>query len=188
VGTIVKNTEGERIALTCPEAPEAVFQDFGIGQLIDGQAHITLDPDLTINITVNEDHPLKVYITLEGDCKGVYVTNKSAEGFDVIELQGGKSNVPFSWQIVATRANEEFVMDDGSVQISDYSRRFPPAPGPLPAITMDKMTNPGVGANARRMDRIVSNSDTYHPTKSVQANILESVEEFVIEEVEEPNE
>jgi hypothetical protein len=134
VSTIVKNGSGDLITLTCPEAPEIVFQDFGIGQLQNGKAHITIDPDLAINITVSEQHPLKVYITPEGDCKGVYVTNKSASGFDVVELQGGTSDVHFSWQIVATRANEEYVIKDGTVEVSDYSRRFQPAPGPLESI------------------------------------------------------
>jgi len=131
VNTIVKNTNGELITLTCPEAPESLFQDYGIGQLVNGKAHITIDPDLAININVSPAHPLKVFITLEGDCKGVYVTNKSANGFDVIELQGGSASVPFSWQIVATRANEEYILKDGTTEISDYSHRFQAAPGPL---------------------------------------------------------
>lgn len=131
VSTIVKNINGEIVTLVCPEAPEALFQDYGIGQLVNGKAHITIDPDLAININVSSEHPLKVFITLEGDCKGVYVTNKSANGFDVIELQGGSASVPFSWQIVATRANEEYVTKDGTIETSDYSHRFQPAPGPL---------------------------------------------------------
>ncbi len=131
VSTIVKNTNGEIVTLVCPEAPESLFQDYGIGQLVNGKAHITIDPDLAININVSSEHPLKVFITLEGDCNGVYVTNKSADGFDVVELQGGMSTVPFSWQIVATRANEEYVTKDGKTEISDYSHRFQPAPGPL---------------------------------------------------------
>ncbi len=132
VQTIVTNREGERITLTCPEAPEMLFQDYGIGQLVDGKAHVEIDPDLAININVSEDHPLKVFVTPEGDCNGLYVTNKSANGFDVIELQGGSSNITFSWQIVATRANEIYYNEDGSIdEISDYSYRFAPAPPPL---------------------------------------------------------
>jgi hypothetical protein len=152
VSTIVKNTKGDLITLSCPEAPDVVFQDYGIGQLVDGKAHITIDPDLAININVSQDHPLKVYITPEGDCNGVYVTNKSQNGFDVIELQGGRSNVSFAWQIVATRANEEYMLKDGSKEISDYSTRFAPAPGPLeiseqPAKAVDilKSDQPGNG-------------------------------------------
>jgi hypothetical protein len=137
VSTIVKSTAGERITLTCPEAPETLFMDFGVGQLIDGRCHVEIDPDLAINILVDDDHPLKVYITPEGDCNGVYITNKSANGFDVIELMGGNSNISFSWQIVATRATEEYVREDGSVEVSIYTERFPPAPGPLEAVHHD---------------------------------------------------
>jgi hypothetical protein len=60
------------------------------------------------------------------------VTNKSANGFDVIELAGGKSNVSFSWHIVANRADEELESDSPqkgntkSKRISRYSDlRFP---------------------------------------------------------------
>jgi len=35
-----------------------------------------------------------MFIQLEGDCNRVYVSNKSSEGFDVIELQNGQSNTP----------------------------------------------------------------------------------------------
>jgi hypothetical protein len=44
---------------------------------------------------------------LEGDCNGVYVTEKSKQGFTVKELQNGNSNVSFSYQIVANRINRE---------------------------------------------------------------------------------
>jgi hypothetical protein len=49
---------------------------------------------------------MKILITPKGECNGVYVTNESANGFDVIELQHGTSNAAFSWFISATRANE----------------------------------------------------------------------------------
>jgi hypothetical protein len=126
--TIVKDVNDQNVIMFCPEAPEVLFQDYGIGQLINGKTHITLDPVLSKNIYVDESHPLKVFVTLEGDCNGIYITNKTAEGFDVIELQGGNSNVPFSWQVVATRANEEIVNKDGSTEITNYRKRFPPAP------------------------------------------------------------
>ncbi|MEE4260205.1 MAG: hypothetical protein V2I62_10620 [Bacteroidales bacterium] len=128
VSTIVKSVDNELITMTCPEAPEVLFQDFGIGRLSNGKAHISIDPNFSKNINVSESHPLKVFITLEGDCNGVYVTNKSALGFDVIELQNGRSNVSFSWQIVATRANDEIILKDGRIRVSDNSQRFQPAP------------------------------------------------------------
>lgn len=128
VNTTVKDTNGELVVLSCPEAPENFFQDYGQGKLENGKAHITLDPILTKNIVVDDTHPLRVFVQLEGDCKGVYVTNKTERGFDVIELSGGSSNVDFSWTITANRADE--VLEDGT--IARYSsERFAPAQGPL---------------------------------------------------------
>lgn len=132
VSTIVKNTAGERVNLYCPEAPEIYFQDYGEGQLVNGKAHIELDPDFAINVTINEKHPLRVFIQLEDDCYGVYVTNKTKTGFDVIELNGGKSNAKFMWTVTANRADE--VDENGNI-ISKYADvRFGPAPGPLESV------------------------------------------------------
>jgi len=82
---------------------------------------------------------MKVFVTLEGDCNGVYITNKTPEGFDVVELQGGTSNVSFSWQVVATRASEEFITKNG-VEVSDYSKRFPPGPERLEVVAKEVKT------------------------------------------------
>jgi len=113
VNTVVRNDEGQYVLLSAPEAPENLFQDLGSGRLVNGRAHITLDPTFSRNILVNERHPLRVFVQLRGDCNGVYVTNETAEGFDVVELRGGSSNVPFHWTVSANRANQEF--PDGTV-------------------------------------------------------------------------
>jgi len=128
VNTIVNDLEGNRVALSCPEAPENLFQDYGSGQLVNGRARIALDPILSKNIVVDAAHPLRVFVQLEGDCNGVYVTNKNAEGFDVVELMNGNSNTPFTWTVTANRADE--LLPDGTV--ARYSEeRFAPAPGPI---------------------------------------------------------
>jgi hypothetical protein len=127
VNTIVKDLNDKLVALSCPEAPENVFQDWGKGKLENGKTHITIDPTLAKNIAVNEKHDLRVFIQLEADCKGVFVTNKTQQGFDVVELDGGKSNAAFSYMLTANRADE--VLSDGSV--SKYAdERFATAPGP----------------------------------------------------------
>jgi len=132
--TIVKDDEGKRRLLFCTEAPEVLFQDFGAGQLKGGTTHIDLEKLLTRSIRVDEKHPLKVFIQLEGECNGVFVTNKSAKGFDVKELQGGKSDVPFTWQIVASRADET---DANGSTISYSDARFTVAPDPMKTIMPD---------------------------------------------------
>jgi hypothetical protein len=42
---------------------------------------------------------LLISIQLEGDCNGLYISKKTREGFEVKELQKGKSNVKFSWKV-----------------------------------------------------------------------------------------
>jgi hypothetical protein len=103
--TGVKDNQGQMRGLACVEATEILFQDYGTGQLVNGRIHIELDPLFAQFVLIDETHPLKVFIQLEGDCKGVYVTNKTATGFDVVELGGGNSNVSFSWNVIANRAN-----------------------------------------------------------------------------------
>ena len=134
VNTTVKDLEGKQVVLSCPEAPENLFQDFGQGQLLNGKAHITIDPIFSKNIVVNDRHPLRVFVQLKGDCNGVFVINETATGFDVVELKGGNSNVSFSYFITANRADE--ILSDGS--ISPYSsERFAPAMGPQKEIPLE---------------------------------------------------
>ncbi|MBA2610338.1 MAG: hypothetical protein H0U95_00100 [Bacteroidetes bacterium] len=126
VNTVVKDLNDKQVVLSAPEAPENLFQDFGQGQLVNGKVHITIDPIFTKNIIVNEKHPLRVFIQLKGDCNGVFVSNETATGFDVVELKGGATNTKFSYFITANRADE--VLSDGSV--SKYSdERFAPSMG-----------------------------------------------------------
>ena len=40
-----------------------------------------------------------IQIQAEGDCNGIFIAKKTAEGFEVKELQKGKSNVKFSWKL-----------------------------------------------------------------------------------------
>lgn len=131
VSTLVRDTENKTRVMFAPESPEVLFEDYGYGKLTEGRAHIELDPVLAANIAVTASRPLRVFIQLEGDCNGVYVTSKTATGFEVIELSNGTSNVPFSWHVVANRADEELTTTpqaDGTVtkRISHYADlRFP---------------------------------------------------------------
>jgi hypothetical protein len=133
VSTDVLGEEGLKDArlMFAPEAPEIFFMDYGRGQLVNGKAHVKLDPIFAKNIIVNDSFPLYVNIQLEGDCKGVYVTNKTNEGFDVIELQGGQSNVPFTYSITAHR--RDYINPETGELISKHQGvRFPLAPKPMP--------------------------------------------------------
>lgn len=126
VSTIVDDTKGGQAIMYAPEAPEVLFEDYGTGKLANGQAYINLDPIFAKNVTINDKHPLRVYVQLEGECKGVYVTEKTANGFLVKELGGGTSNVSFSYHVVANRADSY----KNGVMTSKYADlRFTPFEG-----------------------------------------------------------
>ncbi len=133
------NADKDRRIMFCPEAPEIFFQDHGSGKLVNGKIHIELDPIFAKNIVVNEKHPLRVYVQLEGDCKGVYVTNKTQTGFDVIELNGGNSNIEFSWFVNANRADYVNPVTNELISKSE-DVRFPIAPEALDMKTVEQIS------------------------------------------------
>ncbi len=138
--TIVEDLDRNKVTMFCTEAPEVLFQDFGKGKLINGKAVIELDPVFAKNVRIDDGHPLRVFVQLEDDCNGVYVTNKSPNGFDVIELNGGTSNTEFTWMVIANRADATFYSQDSTeTRVSNFSQlRFPPAPGPQKTMSLKR--------------------------------------------------
>lgn len=136
VSTVVEDTEGNSRILFAPEAPEILFEDYGVGKLVNGKAVITIDPIFAKNIVVNEKHPLKVFIQLEGDCNGVFVTDKSSTSFTVKELANGNSNTPFSWHIVANRIDRK--NNQGVIESKHEDVRFPLGPAKLKSLDYGK--------------------------------------------------
>jgi len=96
---------GRRVALFAVESPENWFEDFGSGRLVDGEALIVLDPRFTE--TVNTSANYHVFLTPNGECGGLYVAQKTPQGFRVRELGQGESNVSFDYRIVARRKGYE---------------------------------------------------------------------------------
>jgi hypothetical protein len=96
-----------RVALSAIESPQNWFEDFGSAQLVHGVAVVTLDP--TFLQTINAEMDYKVFPVPDGDCKGLYVTNKTATSFEVHELGGGASSVSFDYRITALRRKYENV-------------------------------------------------------------------------------
>ena len=99
----VKLQNGTQVKLFTEESTEIYFSDYGSGVLEGGRIHVELDPVFLQTVTIDQAHPMKVFVQLEDDCKGVYVSNKLSTGFDVIELQKGGSNAHFSYRVVCKR-------------------------------------------------------------------------------------
>jgi hypothetical protein len=95
------------VALSAIESPMNWFEDFGSAQLVNGVAVVPLDPEFIQ--TVNSELDYKVFPVPNGDCKGLYITHKTATSFEVRELGGGTSSVAFDYRITALRKKYENV-------------------------------------------------------------------------------
>ncbi len=89
------------------EGTQVWFVDQGRGQLEKGVATIHLDPIFLETVTIDEQHPMLVHITLTSDSQGVYVARQTSNSFTVRELQGGTSDATFNWQVNALRKGYE---------------------------------------------------------------------------------
>jgi hypothetical protein len=131
-------TDGPHRRLYCMESPECWFEDFGTAKLKGGRAVVKLDADFAKVIT----RDYRVFPTPEGDCRGLYVHRRSAASFEVRELQGGKSNVAFSYRIVGRRK------DFKAERFAKVAIPKAPKPPKLPAAPKVKErspTKPSVG-------------------------------------------
>jgi len=95
------------VSLYAMQAPENWFEDAGSGQLHNGAALVTLDAEYAQTVNTGMDY--HVFLTPDGDCKGLYVSQKSATSFEVHELGGGNSSIAFDYRIMAKRKGYENV-------------------------------------------------------------------------------
>jgi len=112
------------------QSPENWMEDFGSGELQKGVAVVTIDAAFAD--TVTGDASYHVFITPNGDSKGLYVINKTANSFEVRESSGGTSSLSFDYRIVAKRRGYEAqrltdVTERFKVEQAELQRRMPTA-------------------------------------------------------------
>src|SRR5207249_3969402 len=83
---------------------------------------VKLDADFTKVIT----RDYRVFLTPEGDCRGLYVRRKTAVSFEVRELMGGVSAVAFSYRVVGRRRDIT-----RHRRFAKIDTRLPPAAAPI---------------------------------------------------------
>jgi hypothetical protein len=121
-----------KVALSAIESPVNWFEDAGSARLINGAAVVGLDSDFVQ--TVNTEMEYNVFLTPYGDCKGLYVSNRTATSFEVHEQGGGAASVPFGYRIMALRKNYE------NIRMEDHTH------DPDPAKLMKAMNKVGSSA------------------------------------------
>ena len=124
-----------KVAMSAIEAPQNWFEDAGSAKLTNGSAIVPLDPDYMQ--TVNTEKEYQVFLTPYGDCKGLYVTNRTARSFEVHELGGGTASLSFGFRIMALRKKYETVRfadhtndPDPIKRAKELEKNKSPAPSP----------------------------------------------------------
>jgi hypothetical protein len=97
---LVQDDAGSLRRMYSMESPESWFEDFGSGQLRAGAATVELPGDFAQFVRTDAYH---IFLTPEGDSRGLYVSSKTSAAFVVREQQGGSSDIGFGYRLVARR-------------------------------------------------------------------------------------
>lgn len=100
VGCIKIKTSG-RSDVTGYESAGTVptIDDFGKAEVVGGSGYVHIASDFGRAIDPRSEY--LVFLTPEGDSRGLYVTGKSAAGFTIRESQGGRASLSVEYRIVA---------------------------------------------------------------------------------------
>lgn len=96
----VPHPDGSHRLLYCLESPESWFEDFGEAKLVKGKAAVRIDKDFAGVAKTDAYH---VFLSPYGESKGLYVSRRVRNGFEVREQSGGRSTLAFSYRVVARR-------------------------------------------------------------------------------------
>lgn len=120
VSEVIPTSNHGRVTLTAPESPEYWYQDYGTVTMTNGTAHVNLDPIMAEIVVVDANNPIRVFATPVNmlNFNGVTITNQTATGFDLVELNGGSHSGTLDYQLVLKPKTN---FGEG---------RFPQAPGP----------------------------------------------------------
>jgi hypothetical protein len=105
VKTLATTSKSRMVETYAVQSPENWMEDFGSGTLTNGVATVAVDPAFAETVSASADY--HVFLTPNGDSKGLYVTAKSATSFEVHESGGGTSTLAFDYRIVAKRLGHE---------------------------------------------------------------------------------
>jgi hypothetical protein len=149
--------DGTHRTLYCMESPEVWFEDFGAAKLKRGRVIVKLDADFA-KVIKRGDYT--VFLTPEGDCRGLYMRRKSAASFEVRELMGGKSAIAFSYRIVGRRKDVRGLKRFPKFDVS-VPPRAPRAQRPAPTraafiAELERQARARATPSMRRSDRKVA--------------------------------
>lgn len=121
-------TNGQNIATFGARTSAPSLEDNGESQLVNGQGYVRLDPAFAS--AIDRTSKYLVFITPQGDSKGLYVTQLSASGFAIRENQLGRSNLTFDYRIVAKPYDTKSMRLPSMKMLKDLRQNVAPPKAP----------------------------------------------------------
>lgn len=107
-GTKCRAVEGTKygtLYYNAVESSNAVFTTSGRAKLVDGKAHIELDPKWMAGVTIDTTHPLDIASIVFYGVHGTWFATPGTTGFDISESTG--ATVEFFWTAQASQKGFE---------------------------------------------------------------------------------
>ena len=98
VQTRQRSSSGRNVLSYASQSASATIEDVGTGRMYDGVANVQISPDFA---SVMDGKWYYVFLTPLGDTRGLYVSMKTASGFQVKETERGRDSLGFDYRIVA---------------------------------------------------------------------------------------
>jgi len=95
----VRNSQGTRVGASVALAPRTTIEDSGTARMTDGLGVVRFDPAFAHTLDLRSGY--QVFLTPDGDTRGLYVAQKYEGGFVVRENEHGRSSVDFDYRILA---------------------------------------------------------------------------------------
>jgi hypothetical protein len=141
VSGVVGQADGKQTAIYAMQSAENWLEDAGSNQLSGGSVRIEIDSAFAQ--TVNAGVEYHVFLTPNGDSKGLYVSQKTATSFEVHEQGGGTSSIAFDYRIMAKRKGYENVrLEDVTERFKQHAAPVQKTRRPLPSIATGPAARP----------------------------------------------
>ena len=105
VKTLATTDDEHTVETYSMQSPESWMEDFGSATVKNGVVTVTIDPLFAKTVSATTDY--HVFLTPNGDSKGLFVIAKTPTSFEVRESGGGQSTLAFDYRIVAKRRGFE---------------------------------------------------------------------------------
>ena len=100
----LRTRNNQRVVAYTSQTTTRTLEDVGSARLVNGQSTVVLDRTYATSIDMSA--PYHVFLTPNGDTRGLYVAAKTPGSFTVRETQGGHGTLSFDYRIVASPAGQ----------------------------------------------------------------------------------